>query len=167
MLSPLLVRQGIIYLPKEHYCHIRSTDIFGTAWMTLICYLVPFSCVLIIYIRIIVFLRRQSSNIAVTVQRRQQRDLMVIRRVLINVAILLVGGMPGSVLISMTLFSGVEQPLQKRIPLMSVGITAVVLSVEMVFMTPQLKRLILSRWQQNRVTPNHCMIQIKPIVNSQ
>ena len=167
MLSPLLFWQKIVYLPKEHYCHIRSADILGMTWMMFVCYLLPFTSLLMIYIRITIFLNHHSSSLALIIQRRQQRDLVVIRRIFINVGILLISGMPSLVMIFMTYCSGVEHALSRRVAIINVETASLVLSIEMLVVTPQLKRIIMGRWQQNQVTPSRGRIQVRPITTAQ
>ena len=106
-----------------------------------------------IYIRITLFLRQQAGNLAVAVQRRrQQRDLLAFRRIYINVALLCTISLPGMVIIIISLITGVEHPLSHRILWLGAEVSVAVLSIEMIFMTPQLRNIIVRRWQRNRVT---------------
>lgn len=105
-----------------------------------------------IYIRIILFLRQTSANPILAIQRkRQQRDLQAVRRIYINVALLCTISLPGIVLILLALITGMEHPLSHHILWMGAEISVTVLSIEMIFTTPQLRNIILRRWQQNRV----------------
>jgi hypothetical protein len=101
------------------------------------------------------------------IKRRQKRDLVAIQRIFINVGILLASGLPGIVVIVMSLINGVEYPLGHRILLIGVEVSLVILSVQMIFMTPQLKNLVMKRWQQSRVTPIDGTIQMRAIPTAQ
>lgn len=62
--------------------------------------------------------------------------------------------MPSSVIIFMTFFNGVKNPLSTRIAVFNVEIASVVLRVEMLIVMPHLKRIIMDRWRQNQVAPD-------------
>jgi len=84
------------------------------------------------------------------IKHRQERDFLVIQRILIVFGILLALEVPGIVLAIMLFITGVENPLIYRIKWLSTDVSMAVLSV---FMTPQLKNIIMKRWQRNRVMP--------------
>jgi hypothetical protein len=164
---PLLVWHDVIYLPLESYCHLLSTNIRSMLWMIFICYSLPLTYLMLIYIRITLFIRQQPDNLAVAIKRRQQRDLLAIQRIFINVGLLVVLGVPAVVVVIMALITGIAHPLSYRILMTGFEVSATVLSVEMVFMTPQLKHIVLRRWQQNRVAIIEGPIQIRPITTIQ
>ena len=128
-----------------------------------ICYIVPVICLLIIHVRITVFLRQQSRNIAIAIKKQQQRDLAVIRRIFINVGVLLITGLPSIVIGLMALVTGKLHPLGQRITFITMGISFAILSIEMIFTTPQLKRLILRRYRQNQVVTMEYRIEMRPV----
>lgn len=128
-----------------------------------ICYIVPVICLLIIHVRITVFLRQQSRNIAIAIKKNQQRDLAVIRRIFINVGVLLITGLPSIVIGLMALVTGKLHPLGQRITFITMGISFAILSIEMIFTTPQLKRLILRRYGQNQVVTMEYRIEMRPV----
>ena len=128
-----------------------------------ICYIVPVICLLIIHVRITVFLRQQSRNIAIAIKKQQQRDLAVIRRIFINVGVLLITGLPSIVIGLMALVTGKLHPLGQRITFITMGISFAILSIEMIFTTPQLKRLILRRYGQNQVVTMEYRIEMRPV----
>ena len=140
LLCPLLIWQDEVFISGDHYCFLRLTNIRGMLWMLFSCYGVPELSLPIIYLRIVFFLRSQSNNMAHALKRRQQRDLLAIRRILINVGLLIVLGLPG-IIVSIMSFSSVEYPLSHRILWLGTEISLTVLSIEMVVMTPQLKKL--------------------------
>ncbi len=164
---PVLVWHGVIYLPLESSCYILCTDIRTMILMIFICYVLPLSYLMLIYIRITLFIRQQSNNLAVAIKRRQQRDLVAIQRIFINIGLLIVFGLPGAVVIIMALITDIAHPLSYRILLAGYEVSAAVLSVEMVFMTPQLKHIVLRRWQQNRVAIIEGSIQMRPVATAQ
>jgi hypothetical protein len=103
----------------------------------------------------------------VAVQRRQQRDLLAIQRIFINVGLLLSVGLPAIVVILMAFFTGVEYPLSQRITWIGVEISFALLSIEMIFMTPQLKNIVMRRGaNQNRVTTIEGSLQMRPVITA-
>ena len=152
-----------MYLMKEHYCLIPYTNIHGMLWIMFVCYLLPVSSLVIIHIRITIFLRQQSTNLAIAIKQKQQRDLVVIRRIFINIGVLMTTGLPATAIALMAMFGGDELVLGQRITYITVGVSFAVLSIEMLVMTPQLKRLILQRWQQNQVMTIEGMIPMGTI----
>jgi len=132
-----------------------------------ISYGLPLTYLSLIYIRITLFLRQQSSDIELAIQRRQKRDLVAIQRIFINVGMLIVTGIPGIVVIIMSLINGVEYPLSYRILWIGVEVSFTILSIQMVFMTPQLKNIVMKRWKQNQVTILDGAIQMRAAVTAQ
>ncbi len=167
LLCPALIWNGIIYLPNDYVCFISFTNIRAILWVAFISYGLPVTYLSLIYIRITLFLRQQSNDIELAIKRRQKRDLVVIQRIFINVGLLLVMGLPAIVVIIMSLINDVEYPLSHRILWIGVEVSLVILSIQMIFMTPQLKNLVMKRWQQNRVIPNDGTIQMGSIQTAQ
>jgi hypothetical protein len=154
LLSPHIFWHDIIYLPHEHYCYVPYTNIRGILWVILNAYGNPLLILLFIYLRITIFLRRQSINQAIIIKQRQERDLLVIRRILIIVGLLLTLGIPAVVLLVMLLITGEENQLYFRIEWLAVSLSMIGLSLVLVFFTPQLKNIILKKFQRNRVVPS-------------
>jgi hypothetical protein len=53
----------------------------------------------------------------------------------------------------MLFITGIQYPLSYRITWLSTDVSMAVLSILTVFMTPQLKSILMKRWQRNRVIP--------------
>jgi hypothetical protein len=110
-------------------------------------------CLLIIYFRITRFIRQQSNNQTLAIKRRQERDFLVIQRIIILFSILLALGIPSIVLITMLYITSIENPLSYRITRLSTDVSMGVLVILIIFMTPPLKGIVMKRWQRNRVIP--------------
>jgi hypothetical protein len=123
----------------------------GILWTAFISYGVPSFFLFVIYIRITIFIRQQSYDPARVIQRRQARDLVVIRRIFITVGALIFLGVPSVVLVVMAAVTGEENPLSFRITWISLSISMTGLSVAMVFFIPQLKSIVWKRRQRNRI----------------
>jgi hypothetical protein len=166
-LYPILIWNGVLYSPNDYICSISFANIRGTLWFVFTCYGLPLNYLSVIYIRITLFLRQQSNDIELAIKRRQNRDLVAIQRIFINFGLLLVMGLPGMVVIIMSLVNGVQYSLSYRILWIGVEVSLLILSPQMIFMTPQLKNLVMKRWQQNRVIPNDGTIQMRSIPTAQ
>jgi len=149
--SSLVFWHDIVYLPSEHYCYVPYTNIRGILWIILNAYGNPVLLLSIIYVRISIFLRGQSTNQIVVVHQRQERDLLVLRRILITVCLLLALGIPSVILLAMFIITSQKQPLFFRIEWFSVSLSMIGLSLSQVIFTPQLKRILLKTFQYNRV----------------
>jgi hypothetical protein len=153
LLCPLLLWHDIVYLSEEHYCYTPFRNVRAMVWTAITNYGIPLFCLLIIYIRITKFIRQQSNNRTLAVKRRQERDLLIIKGIIILMNILLGLGIPSVILILMLYITGVQNPLSYRITWLSINVCMAVLSVLIVLITPQLKSIVLQRCQRNRVTP--------------
>ena len=71
------------------------------------CYLLHVICLLLIHIRSTVFLRRQLTNLAVVMKERQERDLMIVRRIFLSVGVIFVLRLLGTVVILMSVITGI------------------------------------------------------------
>ena len=96
-------------------------------------------------------------------RRRQNRDLLAIRRIFINIGILIAVGFPGVILNFQALITGVEHSLAYRIQWIGIEVGVAILSVEMVLMTPQIKNIFMKRCQLNRVNPVSYSLQQRTI----
>jgi hypothetical protein len=140
--GPLLVWRAMTYIPREHYCYVKFSNLRGSLWIGLISYVIPVVLLMFIYIRIIKFIRTQPNNQLLAAKHRQQRDLLVIRRIFINVGILFMAGVPAVTLMIVKLITGKEHPLSIRIAYTSVDLAIAALTVSMVATIPQLQNIV-------------------------
>lgn len=148
---PILIWNGIVYNPEEHNCSIEFSHLRNYLWMSLNCYCVPVLMLSLIYIRIIRCLHNQSNIRSHVIQRRQKRSLQVIRRILINLILLVGFGIPGIVLLIIRLATGTKYPLATRIVRMFSVLSITLLSISFIFVITQLKNIVFTKWKHNRV----------------
>ncbi|UJR17744.1 hypothetical protein I4U23_004642 [Adineta vaga] len=153
LLCPLLIWVDIIYLPTENYCYFHLSNVRVVAWAGFICYGIPLLCLLLIYTRITIYLRQQTNNQRISIKRRQERDLVAIRRIFIVFSMLATLGLPNIILLIMFFMTGEEHPLSLRIEFVSMTISFAALTVGIVLSTSQLKKIIFKRGQRNQVIP--------------
>lgn len=166
LLSPVLIWHSVIYLSNDHYCCVSFKITRSVLWAVFACYGLPLIYLSLIYIRIILFIRQQSNIVSLAKKRRQQRDLLAIQRIFINVGLLMAIGFPAMVLLAMLFISGVEHPLTYRILWIGTEVSMAVLSIAMILTTPQLKNIIARRQQHNHTTTAEGSIPIGPITTT-
>jgi hypothetical protein len=150
---PVLVWHDIVYLPKEHYCFLNYTNLRVILWLFSNIFTVPLFVLSLIYLRITVYLRRQSHSQTLLVKQRQQRDLVVIRRIFITIGLLAVLGIPSFVFIIMFNITNVENPLFYRFLWFFFNFSTTSISFTMIIVIPQLKSIVMKKFQRNRVVP--------------
>ena len=142
----------------DYYCGIpyeKSASIFYTGSNI---YLLPVILLGIVYARLMYFIHHQSPQLLQTQQgKKMQRDFIVMRRIVFLVNVLTVPGLPNLVLAIMTLIqpSIAGSYYMYRIQWVGAGILTFILSIALVIMTPQLKRLITIGliYPENQVRP--------------
>ncbi|CAF2943487.1 unnamed protein product [Rotaria sp. Silwood2] len=149
--SPVLIWQDVKYISSENYCFVPYLQSHGTIWTISISYGFPLLALLFIYIRITIFLYRQSTVQILLVQRRQQRDLLVIKRIGITVSMLIIFELPDLIFLMLTSMTGVEYALTYRIQWFIDSLSMLGLSITNVVLTPQVKSIVMNRWRRNQV----------------
>ena len=162
-LSPLLFWHGFVYLPKDHYCYILTTNVRTNLWLIFVSYLIPLVCMCFTFIRMTWFLRHQPVHIAATIKRRQERDFVVIKRIFISIGTMCILGIPGMTIVFIASITGIELELSRRITWFFVEVSLAIMTVQMVLITPQLRSLIMRNRRQNRIKVDERIIQTKPI----
>jgi len=125
------------------------------AWFLLIDYGFPISLLLIMYLRITIFLHQGSNKQITAIKQRQERDLIVIRRIFIVVGILIALGIPTIVLVVWYHVTGRKYELFYRISWLSISLSTMALSFSLIFFTPQVKEIVFKKLQRIRVKPIH------------
>ncbi|UJR06845.1 hypothetical protein I4U23_011133 [Adineta vaga] len=166
LLSPVLIWHSVIYLSNDHFCCVSFKITRGVLWAIFVCYGLPLIYLSLIYIRITLFIRHQSNTVTVVIKRRQQQHLLAIRRILINVGLLMTTGLPAMVLLVILFVTGVEHPLLYRILWIGAEVSIGMLTIEMIFMTPQLKNIVIKKWRPNQITTFHDSIRVEHITTA-
>ncbi len=95
---------------------------------------------------------RRSSIVAST---RAKRDVIVVRRIVVVIFILMVICIPSVVLELMLPFTDVGKPLFYRISDITMVIVMFVLSLMLVYVTPQVKEILVRIIKRNQVVPSN------------
>ncbi|UJR11530.1 hypothetical protein I4U23_015711 [Adineta vaga] len=161
---PYFIWHAVIYLRKEYYCFIDYASIRSVIWLILNIYGIPLCLLMMIYLRIVLFLRRQPINSTWMIKQRQQRDLIVIRRIFVIISLLVILGIPTIVLLLMLYITGEIHPLFHRYAWFFVNISMMGLTMIMVVLTPQLKNVVFKKFHQNQVVPiNESLTNANPV----
>jgi hypothetical protein len=143
LVSPLYILHGQKLIPGEYVCRIPKDDPFSIAYATLIVYGLPFNGLAFTYVQVHRSLRRQarSTNFDFHLRsRHRQRDILVLRRVIITVTLLGSYGMPNSIMLIMLAITGNLVSSFYRILDLSVAAIVLTLSVALFYLTPQLRK---------------------------
>lgn len=158
LLSPVLLWHGITYITTEYYCYVRFTHTGGILCLAFGIYGISISLLTLIYVRITIFLRGQTNNQARAVKQRQQRDLIVIQRILITVGILMVLGISPIIFLIMAQITREDYFLAFRVIWPFISLTMIGSSLSLIALTPQLKSIVLIKFTQNQITPLHGIV---------
>jgi hypothetical protein len=143
LLSPLFLWHVVIYMPEEHYCYVSYADFRGIFWAIFSVYGIPIRCILMMYVRITKFIRKQGNNQTLIVKRRQERDLIAMKRILLTVGLLTLIGVPATFFLMKLILTGEIHPLALRIVFVAASMSMAGLSVVVFFFIPQLKSIVL------------------------
>ena len=169
VICPLLIWNDIVYLPNEYYCFVPFNCIRGMLWLTVNIYVIPLILLTIIYTRIIIFIRRRLNNQSILIKRKQERDLLAIKRIIITNTCLNILALPILVLVIISFINDVDPSIYHRIKICTYGVSMAILSLQTAFLTPQVKDILLKRWKHNQVAPIRvhtvCSIPTKHMTN--
>ncbi|CAF0740064.1 unnamed protein product [Adineta steineri] len=153
LMSLILFLHSVVYLPTDYYCFVPFTNVYSMFWLVLNNYGSPVGVLLFIYIRITIFLRRQTNTQTLIVRQRQDRDLLVIRRILITVGFVISLGIPAMIFLVMFFITNEQHPLTFPFLCLFISISMLGLCLLTIIFTPQLKKIIMKIIQHNRVIP--------------
>ena len=160
IMCPLFIWNDIIYLENEYYCFVLYTNVRCVIWLASSIQNIPLILLTIIYIRIIIFIRRHGNIQSVLIKRKQKRDLLAIRRIFLTVQILLLFGIPIMIFMLFAIIKGEEHFLTHRVTMISYAMCSAILSIQTILVTPLLKTILKNVYRNNRVLP----VQ-NPVVN--
>ncbi|CAF0830326.1 unnamed protein product [Rotaria sp. Silwood1] len=149
-------------LPTEKYCLIPYTYVIAEVYHILILYLIPLICIGIIYIWITTFMRRttRASTIIIAVIQRQrnQRDLTVIKRIIMLIGVLILLRFPTIIFMVYAIIVGRLYPLTYGIVGVITSTCLIFIGVATIYTTPPLRKLI-----HNHFLHYNNQVQAEPI----
>ncbi|CAF0987612.1 unnamed protein product [Adineta steineri] len=155
LMSLVLFVHDVVYLPKDYYCFVPFTNVYSMLWLVFNGYGNQIGVLSFIYIRITTFLRRQTNIQTRIVRQRQERDFLIIRRILLVVGVLISLGIPAMGFLMMAFITHEEHPLTFPIFWFFISISMMSICLLTIIFTPQLKKIVMKIIQHNRVIPTN------------
>lgn len=166
LLIPPLFVHWYIRLPGEYFCLIPYTSILPEVYHILILYLFPLICIIITYLWITLHMRqrtRSQTMIIVIVQRqRNQRDLTVIKRIILIVSILVMLRFPTIIFLLYGIFTGHLYSLTYSIVGLITSICLIIVALITIQITTQFRKELIDFFHRNR-NRNRIQIQIENV----
>ncbi len=144
LLLPPLFLNWYAHLPTENYCLIPYTYVGPEIYHILVLYAIPLTVIIIIYIRISIFIRDSSRRtviiIAASRRQRNQRDLTILKRVVVIVSILIVLRFPTIIFLIYGIIVGDLFPLTYSIVGLITAACLIMIGLITISITPQLRK---------------------------
>jgi hypothetical protein len=144
-------------LPTENYCLIPYTKVGPEIYHIFVLYTIPLVCIISTYVWITIFIRHSSpttsGRITAQQRRRNQRDLTVIKRIIILILILVLLRFPTIIFMIYGILHGNLFPLTYAIVGLITSIFLISIGLITIYITPQLRKTIFHffNYQTNRV----------------
>ena len=148
---PITVLRHFQYVPLYFYCEILLSDNQGLLIGGLLSYQLPMVGIGLIYVYILYYMKKSKRHLIV--QNRlgaNQRDLSVLRRILILIGLLVTLALPTSALWMNFLVTGYVIPIGYHVGWSTFTLSLSILPGLSVFLTPQLRELFTVPWHRNR-----------------
>ncbi|CAF1121293.1 unnamed protein product [Adineta ricciae] len=150
----MLIWRDVVYLTEESYCYMSLDRPRSVLLAFLVMYGIAASLLALIYLRITIYVQRESSNLQpIAMRRQQQRDIVVIQRIILTAGLVIFAGIPATILLLIKYITGEQQPLFFRINWLTSVISLVQLNVSILLLTPHLKRIVFQKIQPIRIHP--------------
>ena len=152
LISPILIAGNdhsslITFLPDEHFCQVPMTSIRGIVFSILTVYFVPLCCIGIIYLWIVIYIRRQNcmfTRLVSSVQRQHQRDTIIIKRICVVMIALLSLGIPSCLFVIAFMITNHLHWASYRVGWMTIAVSFALISLSSLYVTPQIYQPIRS-----------------------
>ena len=151
---PNLLFDDFQYLAFEYNCWIAFQNIRGLLIAMAVLFNNPLSIIFTIYTQIIRYTRRTAHRNRGR-KTANQRDLAVLKRILILVLIIVVIGLPTVVVILIYMISNQVIPYAYHIQGLSIALGVLMASVSLVFVTPQIQQMFTQT--QTQIHPHQTM----------
>lgn len=149
---PTLLLHHYEYVPNNYYCSTPFTNLTVLMYIGILEYYIPMISIGSIYFYVLYFMKKTKGTSIQENHRQQsnQRDLSVLRRILILVSMLLMLSFPATVLLVLYVITGYLYPFIYQIQWLSMSLVLLMLPMVTVFLTPQLRELLMRRLRKNR-----------------
>lgn len=153
---PVLLLHYIEYIKLDYYyCQISYTNVPAIIYNGVFLYYLPMASTGFIYLYIVYYMKHRK-NWAIQQQRQQanQRDLVVLRRILVLIGMLVLFMLPSVPLFLWYVITGYLHPMINQAQWVSFSVGLVMLPTMMAMITPQLRDLLNRQFRPNyRIHP--------------
>ncbi len=139
-ISPGFIAGHIVYLRTEYYCQTPFTNILAILYIACRLFLLPIIFISIIYICLVKHLRQ--VNFYPRRLRSNQRNLIIIRRILSMLSVLILLGLPSMIFLIIYMFIGYLAPITYRVGWLSVSFSLVFLAYMSIQLTRPLRKTV-------------------------
>ena len=153
-LLPSLLIGDIKYVANDYHCQFAPTDMRGSFTVYSVGFLLPFSVTLFCYMWTMYSLRRQTAALVTINQRdRAQRDMMILRRLVIFLSIVAIAAAPHLMLPIIYVIIGYLPDWIISLEWMLTESAGLAVSISLLLAAPHLKKLwpVLNRVDSVRV----------------
>jgi len=157
-ISPVLLRNDVVYLSSEYYCQTPFTNIPAITYIALRLFLLPILFIALVYVYLLRHVR-QSNSLSTTMNdnhhhhrkrsKQNKRDLIVIKRLLLMLSVLILLGLPSIIFLSIFMITGHLISLTYRIGWLSVSFSLVFLAYMLIRLTNPLKKTVRRIFSRN------------------
>ncbi|UJR20426.1 hypothetical protein I4U23_023557 [Adineta vaga] len=90
-MAPLLIQKWVKYISGYYFCELLFSNFLPTAYAGMIAYVIPINGFIMIYIYIIHYMKKnKSQSILQNRQRTNQRDFIVLRRIITMIGLFVI-----------------------------------------------------------------------------
>ncbi|CAF3410710.1 unnamed protein product [Rotaria socialis] len=142
-ISPVIIRDDVIYLPSEYYCQTPFTNIPGIVYIAVRLFFLPIVFIAIIYLCLLNHIGRQANSLRYRHRHRSRhnrRNLKVIRRLLLMLTTLIFLGLPSMIFLTILILTRHLVSLTYRIGWLSVSFSLVFLAYMLIQLTRPLRK---------------------------
>jgi hypothetical protein len=145
----------IIYNVDNQICELPLSLSFSIIYMSSCLFLCPISLIMFIYLKLILYVREMGRNAAAGNNLiRAQRELKMVRRIVILITVLATICLPFTIFVFMGFFNDVPK-YDLRISFASVESAGLATETVLFLFTDPLKESVMKRikWRSNRIVP--------------
>jgi hypothetical protein len=139
---------SIVYLPEDFYCQVPVTNIFTMIYLVIIVYVSPLCCLCIIYLWIIIYIRRNTRRKELatrsTLRRENKRDSIIMKRICIVVFSFLIPVVASIIFFIVCGISGHFHWAFYRLNGMAISISYAFICLSSIYITPEIFKPIRS-----------------------
>jgi len=152
---PVILTGAITYSVDNQICQVPFRLSFSIIYMSVCLYIIPVSLIMFIYMKLVRYIKGMSKRVLpVNTLFRARRDLKIVRRIVILVHILLIGGIPMTLFIFLS-FGNLAPKYHFRIGYLFVYVSILFIMITLFQFTDLLKASVkkLIYGQRNTVFP--------------